>query len=96
MLNSNRIKSSALRRLAVKGDASKINPQWLVKTQKIIAALQIAVSPKELDAPGFGWHELKGDRAGTYAVSVSRNWRITFRWDIHGPYDVDLEDYHGH
>jgi len=26
---------------------------------------------------------------------VNRNWRITFKWDDAGPFDVDLEDYHG-
>jgi plasmid maintenance system killer protein len=31
----------------------------------------------------------------TYSVTVSRNWRVTYRWDDKGPFDIDLEDYHG-
>jgi len=34
--------------------------------------------------------------AGRYAVSVSRNWRITFAWIGEDAIDVDMEDYHGH
>jgi len=37
---------------------------------------------------------LAGDRKGTYAVTVSGNWRITFRFDGKDAIDVDLEDYH--
>jgi len=31
---------------------------------------------------------------GTYAVTVTGNWRITFRFDGIDAIDVDLEDYH--
>jgi proteic killer suppression protein len=37
-----------------------------------------------LDIPGFDFHELKGDRKGTFAVKVTANWRVTFRWDDDG------------
>jgi toxin HigB-1 len=95
MLDSRRIKSSALRRYAKRGDASRINPKWLEKVRQILGALHAAVSPQDLDMPGFGFHELGRPRKGTYAVSVTRNWRITFKWDDAGPLEVDLEDYHG-
>jgi proteic killer suppression protein len=28
--------------------------------------------------PGWRIHQMKGDRAGTWSISVSGNWRITF------------------
>jgi proteic killer suppression protein len=44
-----------------------------------------------------GFHVLQGSRAGTYAMVVSSNWRLTFRFE-HGTTgdvpDVDFEDYH--
>jgi proteic killer suppression protein len=40
------------------------------------------------------FHQLKGVRKDTYAVSVSGNWRITFKFDGENVIDVDLEDYH--
>ena len=47
-----------------------------------------------MDIPGHGLHELRGDLAGHWAVRVSRNWRITFRFEGGNVYDVDLVDYH--
>ena len=40
------------------------------------------------------FHRLKGDRSDTFALAVSGNWRITFRWRNGETHDVDLEDYH--
>ena len=42
-----------------------------------------------------GFHALRGDLKGRYAMIVSRNWRLTFGWDGEDAIEVDLEDYHG-
>ena len=47
-----------------------------------------------MNLPGFGFHELKGDRKGTYSVSVSGNWRLTYGFKDGDAIDVNLEDYH--
>ncbi len=47
-----------------------------------------------MNLPGFGFHGLKGDQKGTYAVSVSGNWRITFQFQGQDAAGVNLEDYH--
>ena len=45
--------------------------------------------------PNFGAHLLSGDRAGTWSLTVTRNWRLTFTVDEQGAIaDLDLEDYH--
>ncbi len=44
-----------------------------------------------MNLPGYKFHALKGARN---AVSVSGNWRITFRFAAEDAVDVDLEDYH--
>ncbi len=59
-----------------------------------LAALETAQSIDDMDIPGFRLHPLKGRRAGTWSISVSRNWRITFRFDHGDIYDVDYEDDH--
>lgn len=44
-----------------------------------------------------GFHALTGDRSGSFAMSVSGNWRLTFRFeqgDNGDILDVDFEDYH--
>jgi hypothetical protein len=33
--------------------------------------------------------------SGRYAITISRNWRITFGWDGDDAINVDMEDYHG-
>ena len=94
MLDVRRFKSKALK-LFAKGDSSKVNASWRPKVREILTALNAAAHPAELNLPGFDFHELTGDRKGTYAVKVSGNWRVTFKWDDAGPFAVNLEDYHG-
>ena len=65
------------------------------RPKNVAAALSVRNEPEEMDAPGYGFHALKGGMRGRYAVSVSRNWRITFAWSGADAIDVDLEDYHG-
>ena len=44
--------------------------------------------------PGLDLHPLHGDRAGTWAVKVSANWRVTFIFVEKDADEVDYEDYH--
>lgn len=46
-----------------------------------------------MDLPGFGLHPLKGAFKGHYAVEVSGNWRVTFRFEEGHAIDVDYLDY---
>ncbi len=67
------------------------------RLRNMLAFIDAAASLDELSVPpNFGLHELKGDRVGTWAMAVTRNWRLTFRIDAAGALiDMDLEDYHG-
>jgi proteic killer suppression protein len=56
--------------------------------------LNRAVSPADMSLPGNRLHELKGERKGTWSVTVSGNWRLTFTFQDSDAHDVDLEDYH--
>jgi proteic killer suppression protein len=47
-----------------------------------------------MNLPGLQLHQLKGDRAGTWAVMVSGNWRVTFVFRGEDAQFVDYEDYH--
>jgi toxin HigB-1 len=60
----------------------------------ILARLNAAMSPQDMNLPGLFLHELAGQRKGTWAVRVSGNWRITFTFYGVDAGDVDLEDYH--
>jgi proteic killer suppression protein len=47
-----------------------------------------------MNLPGLFLHSLTGDRAGTWSVRVSGNWRVTFVFAGADADEVDYEDYH--
>ena len=47
-----------------------------------------------MNLPGLRLHELKGNRSGMWAVDVSKNWRVTFRFEGQDAEVVNYEDYH--
>ena len=60
-----------------------------------MAAVVLAPNAESiLGPPGWRIHQLTGDRAGTWSVSVSGNWRITFRIEDGEIEDLNLENYH--
>ena len=83
-----------LERLFEKGDRRRVSPGQVEKIERILARLDEAAAPGDMNLPGFGLHPLKGDLAGYWAVRVSGNWRIVFRFDGGDVRDVDLIDYH--
>ncbi len=76
-------------------DRTKGVQQSLVKRlRQILALLATAVTIEDMNLPGLRLHELKGDLAGFYAVAVSGNWRVIFRFEDGQAAEVDLVDYH--
>ncbi|MGB6603314.1 MAG: type II toxin-antitoxin system RelE/ParE family toxin [Steroidobacteraceae bacterium] len=76
------------------GSRAGIQAAHAERLQLILAALNAAVTPGDMGLPGLRLHPLKGARTGTWAVNVSGNWRITFRFGDKDAVDVDYEDYH--
>ncbi|MDQ7831591.1 MAG: type II toxin-antitoxin system RelE/ParE family toxin [Desulfovibrionaceae bacterium] len=62
--------------------------------RSILTMLHASASPEGMNLPGFRLHQLKGDRKGSWAVSVSGNGRIVFTFHGGDATDVDLVDYH--
>ena len=56
--------------------------------------LEAAQQIGDINAHGFSLHRLKGERQNEWAISVSGNWRITFRFLNGEALDLNLEDYH--
>ena len=83
-----------LERLFEKGDRGQVSPKLIAKVERVLARLDEAKEPRDMDLPGFGLHPLKGSRAGYWSVRVSGNWRITFCFEGQNIKDVDLIDYH--
>ncbi len=89
-----RFRHAGLRRLFERGDGRRVSAGLLPKIERILARLDEAAEPADMNLPGFRLHPLRGDLAGHWAVSVSGNWRIVFRFEGRDVKDVDLVDYH--
>jgi proteic killer suppression protein len=59
-----------------------------------LTRLDASANQADMDLPGLRLHPLKGELKGFYAVDVSGNWRIVFRFEDGDAVDVDLVDYH--
>lgn len=64
------------------------------RVANILAVLDAASTALGLAAPGNRLHELQGEQAGVWSITVSGNWRITFRFADGNAQDIDLVDYH--
>ena len=87
-------KHKGLELFFTKGSYRGVPAQHGARMERMLDRLDSAREAKDTDVPGFKFHALKGDRKGTFAVSVSGNWRIVFEFDGRDAINVDLEDYH--
>jgi proteic killer suppression protein len=78
----------------VRGSYRAIPAQYAARIERMLDRLDSAIVPEDMDLPGFKFHELKGKRKGVYSITVSGNWRITFKFDRDSAIEVDFEDYH--
>jgi proteic killer suppression protein len=76
------------------GTKRGIQAKHAPRLRLILGALNAETTPQDLSLPGLGFRELRGDRRGTWAVKVSGNWRVTFRFAGKDADGVDYEDYH--
>jgi proteic killer suppression protein len=76
------------------GDKGGIKPEHAKRLGPLLFKLDTAKAAKDMNFPGSGLHALKGKYAGFYAVKVSGNWRLIFRFEGADAYDIDYLDYH--
>jgi proteic killer suppression protein len=73
------IRHRGLLRLIEDDDSREIRPDLVRRVRNILAALIAAADIDEVvGPPGWRIHRLHGDRAGTWSISASGNWRLTF------------------
>ncbi len=83
-----------LRALYEGATARRLAPEHVERLRDMLAVLEAARVPADVDLPGFRLHALRGRMRGHHAVSVSGNWRVTFRFRDGEVFDVDYLDYH--
>lgn len=90
------IRHKALRAFFETGKAKGLPGDLVERLRKMLALIVDADDLDELKTPpNYGFHVLTGNRAGEFAMAVSRNWRMTF--GLSGEQaivNLDLEDYH--
>jgi len=76
------------------GTTKGIQAKHADKLELILDLLDMATRPEQMRFAGSGLHKLKGDLENHWAVKVSGNWRLTFRFEGKDAYLVSYQDYH--
>jgi len=89
------VRHKGLQRFIEDDDARGIRPDLVGRVRRMLTALRSIDRIEQLEGPpGWRLHQLSGDRAGTWSLSVSGNWRLTFDVVDGEVHNLDLEDYH--
>lgn len=87
-------KHKGLQRFFEKGIKKGIDPKQAPRLRRLLDRLHAAEDVNDMQFPGSNLHLLKPKQDGIWSVSVSGNWRLTFRFDQGKALDVDYLDYH--
>ena len=89
------ISHRGLRRFVESDDPRELRSDMVNRIRNILSALTAAADMEVvMGPPGWRIHQLVGDRKGTWSISVSGNWRLTFELEEYEIVNLDLEDYH--
>jgi proteic killer suppression protein len=87
-------KHKGLAELFKTGSARKVRAKLAARLKMILAMLNAATQPRQLNAPGLRLQPLKGKPAGRYAVWVDENFRVICRFEAANAVEVDYGDDH--
>ena len=85
---------SALKKFFEAGKAKGIPADMAKRLRIRLDFLNRATLLEDVNLPGWKLHSLKGQRKGEYAITVTGNYRLTFRFENGEAHEVNLEDYH--
>lgn len=89
------IAHKGLRLLWEKNNSSKLPAEQIEKIKRILSVLNTAKTLDLIKAiPGYRLHQLSGDLKGYWAVWVTGNFRIVFRFEEGNVYEINYIDYH--
>ncbi len=89
------IAHKGLERFVENNDSRGLRGDLVPRIRRVLTALVLAPDPERIiGPPGWRIHRLTGDRTGTWSISVSGNWRITFESRDGEIWNLNLEDYH--
>ncbi len=76
------------------GTKRGIQPNHALRLSHIVDVLDAATTIQDINFPGSGLHPLQPRQDNRWAIKVSGNWRVTFRFEAGNVYEIDYEDYH--
>ena len=78
-----------------RGTRAGIQAAHAPRLARMLARLNDATAPQDMNLPGWNLHPLKGlNLKGHFSVWVNGNWRMTFTFDGVDAVLVDYQDYH--
>jgi proteic killer suppression protein len=87
-------KHKGVERFFTTGNKKGIQPDQARRLKLILFRLHTAEKIHDMNFPGSDLHQLKGKLKGLWAVKVSGNWRVIFRFERGNAWEVDYDDYH--
>lgn len=87
-------KHKGLKQFHETGNTAGILSSHKQKLRIRLTALDTATGIEDIDLPGFRLHPLKGGRKELWAIDVSKNWRMVFKFEKGNAFSVNYEDYH--
>lgn len=64
------------------------------RLEERLVVLDQAETIQDLNLPAYRLHRLKGNRSDIWSITVTANWRLTFRFEDGNAYILNYEDYH--
>lgn len=83
-----------LEKLYHTGATAGVKADHIKRLRLILSRLDASTRVEDMNLPGLRLHSLKGKHKGLYAVNVSGNWRVVFRFVGIDVFDIDYLDYH--
>ena len=76
--------------------ARKTCPQtlWRITARKLDQLDSVKLLEELKVPPGNRLESLSGDRKTEYSIRINEQYRICFKWDESGPFNVEVTDYH--
>ena len=87
-------KHKGLARFYDSGVKSGIRPEHADKLERILDRLDAAITPGDMNLPGYRLHKLTGNYKGYWSVIISGNYRVIFQFQGENAKNVDYLDYH--
>ncbi|OOS01300.1 hypothetical protein B0186_04290 [Canicola haemoglobinophilus] len=87
-------KHKGLEKFYLTGSKAGIQANHAAKLSRILARLEVAKIPQDMNIPGWNLHSLTGNLAQHWSVKVNGNWRVTFKLENGHTEIVDYQDYH--